>query len=132
MIFSIGGQSFGVPLEEVGGVIHWPQSLMVPSKTPYVSAVLWHEKVIMPVFDLADMLNVTVESDPPLCLLVKHEDGPLAVRIDSNLPMLQSLDRSSILPRLSDEAVSIVTGTFQLDGKSVAMVHLNKLGKFQA
>ena len=132
MIFMMGGQSFGVPLEEVRGVIHWPHSLMVPSKTPFVNAVVWHEKDIMPVFDLAEMLELTVDSDPPLCLLVKHEDGPLAVRIDSDLPMLQSVDRSSIMPKLSDEAVTIVTGTFELDGKSMAMVHLSTLGKPQA
>ena len=131
MIFSLGGQSFGVPTEEVGGVIDWPHSLMVPSKTPFVNAVAWREKDIIPVFDLAEMLELTVESDPPLCLLVKHEDGPVAVRIDSNVPMLYSVDCSSIKPRQPEGANAIVTGTFELDGKSMAMLCLSKLGKLQ-
>lgn len=130
MIFSMGGQSFAVPMEEVGGIIPWPDSMMVPSVTPFVHAVVWREKNIMPVFDLAAMLERTIDSDPPLGLVVKHDDGPLAVRIDSDVPLLQSVDRVSIIP--TDGANPIITGTCSLDGQSMPILSLKKLGKVQA
>lgn len=130
MIFSMGGQSFAAPMEEIGGIIYWPDGLMVPSETPFLNAVVWREKDIMPVFDLAEMLDLTIESDPPLCLLVKHEDGPLAVRIESNVPILQSVDCSSIKP--PEGANPIIGGRLELDGRSMAMLYLSKLGKVQA
>ena len=127
MIFSMGGRSFAVPMEEVGGIIHWPDGMMVPSETPFVNAVVWREKDIIPVFNLAEMLELTIESDPPLCLLVKHEDGPLAVRIDSNVPMLQSVDHVSM--QRSEGNNPFITGTCSLDGQSVTLLELSRLGK---
>lgn len=126
----MGGQSFAVPMEEVRGIIPWPESMVVPSTTPFVHAVVWREKDIMPVFDLAEMLDRTIDSDPPLCLMVKHDDGPLAVRIDSSVPMLQPVDRVLITP--TDEANPIITGTCSIDGQSMAMLCLSKLGKGKA
>ena len=44
---------------------------------------------MLPIFDLAGQFDLTIESDPPLCLLAKHEDGLMAVRIDSDVPILR-------------------------------------------
>ena len=126
-VFSIGGRHFAVGMEEVSGIIHWPSVVPVPSQTPFMNAVAWRGKEVLPIFDLAEQFHLTVESDPPLCLLVKHEDGLMAVRIDSEMPILQSVDRGLI--QLSDKADSVVVGKCTIDDEPIDLLCLIKLGK---
>ncbi|HSF66367.1 MAG TPA: chemotaxis protein CheW [Nitrospiraceae bacterium] len=126
-IFSIGGRRFATGMEEVRGIVQWPSVVSVPSQTPFVNAVTWLGKEVLPIFDLAGQLQLTIESDPPLCLLAKHEDGLMAVRIDSDMPILQSLDRASI--HLSDGTDSVIVGTCTIDGQPIDLLCLTKLGK---
>jgi chemotaxis signal transduction protein len=125
-VFSVGGRHFATGMEEVSGIIHWPSVVPVPSQTPFVNAVAWRGKEVLPIFDLAGQFHLTIESDP-LCLLVKHEDGLMAVRIDSEMPILQSVDRELI--QLSDNADSVVVGKCTIDDESIDLLCLTKLGK---
>jgi hypothetical protein len=102
----------------------------VPSQTPFVTAVTWRGKEVLPIYDLAGQFQLTIESDPPLCLLAKHEDGLMAVRIDSDMPILQSVDPASI--QLSDGTDSVVAGTCMIDGQPIDLLCLTKLGKSPA
>ena len=79
-VFSVGGRRFAAGIEEVSGIVQWPSVVPVPSQTPFVNAVAWRGKEVLPIFDLAGQFDLTIESDPPLCLLAKHEDGLMAVR----------------------------------------------------
>jgi hypothetical protein len=85
---------------------------------------------VLPIFDLAGQFDLTIESDPPLCLLAKHEDGLMAVRIDSDMPILQSVDRASI--RHSDGTDPVVVGTCTIDDQPIDLLCLTKLGKSPA
>ncbi|MGH7217586.1 MAG: chemotaxis protein CheW [Nitrospiraceae bacterium] len=126
-VFSVGGQRFAAGMEEVSGIVQWPSVVPVPSQTPFVNAVAWRGKEVLPIFDLAGQLNLTMESDPPLCLLVKHEDGLMAVRIDSDMPILQSIDHALI--QLSDGTCPVVVGTCTIDDQPIDLLCLTKLGK---
>ena len=129
-VFSVGGRRFAAGMEEVGGIVHWPSVVPVPSQTPFVNAVAWRGKEVLPIFDLAGQFELTIESDPPLCLLAKHEDGLMAVRIDSDMPTLRSLDRASI--QLSDGADPVMVGTCTIDDQPIDLLCLTKLGKSPA
>src|SRR5262245_2141405 len=126
-VFSIGGRRFATGMEEVSGIVQWPSVVPVPSQTPFVKAVAWLGKDVLPIFDLAEHFHLTIESEPPLCLLAKHEDGLMAVRIDSDMPTLQSLDRALI--QLSDGTDPVVVGTCTIDDQPVDLLCLTKLGK---
>jgi len=126
-VFSVGGRRFAAGMEEVSGIVQWPSVVPVPSQTPFVNAIAWRGKEVLPIFDLAGQFHLTIESDPPLCLLAKHEDGLMAVRIDSDMPILQSVDRASI--QLSDGADPVVVGTCTIDDQPIDLLCLTKLGK---
>jgi chemotaxis signal transduction protein len=126
-VFSVGGRRFAAGMEEVSGIVQWPSVVPVPSQTPFVNAVAWRGKEVLPIFDLAGQFHLIIESDPPLCLLAKHEDGIMAVRIDSDMPILQLVDRASI--QLSDGADPVVVGTCTIDDQPIDFLCLSKLGK---
>jgi chemotaxis signal transduction protein len=129
-VFSVGGRRFAAGMEEVGGIVQWPPVVSVPSQTPFVSAVTWRGKEVLPIYDLAGQFQLTIESDPPLCLLAKHEDGLMALRIDSDMPILQAVDPASI--QLSSGTDPGVVGTCMIDGQPIDLLCLTKLGKSPA
>lgn len=98
VIFSVGGQRLAARAEEVGGIWPWTHSMLVPSGTTFVNAVLRRGDEILPVFDLAGKLNVQVEGQPPLCLIAKRYDGPIALCIDGEIPLLHMLEAEAIRP----------------------------------
>ena len=124
-VFSVGGRRFAASMEEVSGIVQWPSVAPVPSQTPFVNAVAWRGKEVLPIFDLAGQFHLTIESDPPLCLLAKHEDGLVAVRIDSDMPILESIDHASI--QLSDGADPVVVGTCTINDQPIDLLCLRKL-----
>jgi chemotaxis signal transduction protein len=98
VMFSIGGQRLAAKAEEVGGIWPWTEALPIPSGTPHVGAVLRRGADVLPVFDLAGKLGREVEGATPFCLIVRHADGPLAIRIDGAMPTLQSVETARIRP----------------------------------
>lgn len=129
-VFSVGGRRFAAGMDEVSGIVQWPSVVPVPSQTPFVNAVAWQGKEVLPIFDLAGQFHLTIESDPPLCLLVKHEDGLMAVPIDSDMPILQLVDHASIQP--TDGAGPVVVGTCTINDQPIDLLCLTKLGKSPA
>src|SRR5207245_10132533 len=81
-VFSVGGRRFAAGIEEVSGIIQWPSVVPVPSQTPFVNAVAWRGKGVLPIFDLAVQFDLTIEAGLPLFMLADLEDGVLAVRIE--------------------------------------------------
>lgn len=127
VMFSVGGQRLAARAEEVGGVSHWPETMPVPSETPFVTAVVRREKEVLPVFDFAERLNVHVQGSASLCLVVKHEDGPMVIRIDEELPVLQMVERSAVQPYNGSDPDIVAT---YVDGaQSVPIYSLARLGK---
>ena len=82
---------------------------------------------VMPVFDLAGKLGRDVEGDTPFCLIVRHADGPLAIRIDGAIPTLQSVETTRIQPSPSPRPDA--TQTVQLEQNDVPMYALAQLGR---
>jgi len=85
MVFFIGGSMLAARTKDVGGVRPWTGAMQVPSRTPYVNALTRSGEDVLPVFDLAGMLNLRVQGDAPMCLIVKRQDRESAVQFGSDL-----------------------------------------------
>ena len=127
VVFSVGGRKLAARTEDVGGVAPWIDPVPVPSRTPFVGAMLKREKEVMPVYDLATRLQCEPEGDPLLCLVARHVDGPMAVCIDGVIPSLRNVDVAHIAPskRLDLETL----GSFTDEGQEIDIVALQRLGR---
>lgn len=96
MMFSVGGRRLAVKTDEVAGISEWTASVPVPSRTPFIAAVVRKDRQVFPVFDLAKLLQVSVQGDHLLCLLVKHSRGAMALCIDEEMPVLHKVDAAAV------------------------------------
>ena len=127
VVFSVGGVKLAARTEDLGGVSPWTESIPVPSRTPFVQAMLKRGNHVMPVYDLASRLSSPVQGDLLLCLEARHLDGPMAICIDADVPSLETVDATAIRPngRQDVETLGVVT----IGGEDVAIVALQRLGR---
>jgi chemotaxis signal transduction protein len=128
VLFSIGGIKLAARTEEVGGVSPWTESIPVPSRTPFVQAMLRRGDQVIPVYDLATRLGHKLQGNPLLCLVAHHLDGPMAICIDATVPSLESIDAEAIRPYGREEDVEAL-GMVTIKGEEVAIVALQRLGR---
>lgn len=126
VIFSVAGQRLAAKTDEIGGVVPWPGAIAVPSDTPFVAALIRQEKQCLPVFDLAAKFNRAMHEFESLCLIVKHIDGPLAIRIDSQVPSLHMVARASLHYRVGNDPD--IAGTCVADQEELPIINLTTLG----
>ncbi|HXV68895.1 MAG TPA: hypothetical protein VD738_08225 [Nitrospira sp.] len=112
--------------DEVVSISRWNDSAAVPSQTPFVSSVMRSDESLVPIFDLAGLLRVSVQGADSLCLTAKHPHGPMAMRIDGEMPVLHTLDRESIRPCQGEAFESLGSFTNGLD--EVPIIALSTLG----
>jgi len=127
VVFSIGGMKLAARTEDVGGVSPWTESIPVPSRTPFVQAMLKRDNHVMPVYDLAARLSRTVQGDPLLCLVARHLDGPMAICIDADVPSLETVDATAIRPNGRGDIETL--GSITIGENDVAIVALQQLGR---
>lgn len=104
----------------------WTGSTAVPSDTPFVRALVRQEKGCLPVFDLAAKFNRPLQDGEPLCLVVKHVDGPLAICIDSQVPSLHMVARSAVQYRAGNDPD--IAGTCIAGEEELPIINLTTLG----
>lgn len=127
VVFSVGGLKLAARTEDVGGVSPWTESIPVPSRTPFVQAMLKRDNHVMPVYDLATRLSRTLQGDPLLCLVARHLDGPMAICIDADVPSLETVDAAAIRPNIGGDIETL--GSVTIGGADVAIVALQRLGR---
>ena len=126
VVFSVAGQRLAARTDEIDGVMPWPGAIAVSSDTPFVGALVRQDKRCLPVFDLAAKFNRVIRADESLCLIVKHIDGPLAICIDSEVPSLFMVDRSSM--RYREESDPDIAGTCLVGEEELSIINLTTLG----
>ena len=126
LIFSVGGRRLAAKTDEVAGISEWKESIPVPSRTPFLSAVVRQNQEVLPVFDLAELLHVSVQGDHLLCLMTKHPNGTMAICIDEEMPILHTLDHAAIRPCRGETFQSI--GSFANGLDDIPIISLSKLG----
>ena len=127
VVFSVGGMKLAARTEDVGEVSPWTGSIPVPSRTPFVQAMLKRANHVMPVYDLATRLSRQLEGDPLLCLVVRQLDGPMAICIDADMPSLETVDATAIRPNGRGDIETL--GSVTIGGEDVAIVALQQLGR---
>lgn len=129
LVFRIGGHTFAARAEEVAGVQPWPPTMPVPSSSRFITTVARRHNEVLPVYDLAGQLSLSIRDSAPLALLIKHALGPLIVRIDSEIPSLETAGADMIRP-----ASGVYPGVKQvcrLAHLQVPMLSLRTLGTTQ-
>jgi chemotaxis signal transduction protein len=125
-VFSVAGVRFAARADDVGGVTPWPGATAVPSETPYVAALVRHQKECLPVFDLATKLQRKMTDPAPLCLVAKHVDGPMVLCIDGHVPSLHMVDSSAI--RYQAGGDPDIAGTCVAGNEELPLLNLTRLG----
>jgi len=126
IVFSVGGRRLAVKAEELAGIAKWTGSIPVESGMPFVSSMIRVEQAECPVFDLAEMLHVSVRGDSLLCLMAKHPNGTFAICVDEEMPVLHALDPSTLQPYRGDEFP--VIGSFSNGVDQIPILSLAQLG----
>ena len=127
VLFSVGGVKLAARTEDVEGVSPWTESIPVPSRTPFVQAMLKRDNHVMPVYDLATKLSRKLQGDPLLCLVARHLDGPIAICIDADVPSLETVDATAIRPHDGEDVETL--GMVTIGGEDVVIVALQRLGR---
>ena len=127
VVFSIGGMKLAARTEDVGGVSPWTGSIPVPSRTPFVQAMLKRDQHVMPVYELANRLSRILQGDSLLCLVARHVDGPMAICIDAAVPSLETVDAAAIRPTIGGDLETL--GSVTIGGDDVEIVALQRLGR---
>ena len=127
LVFSIGGMKLAARTEDVGAVSSWSDTIPVPSRTPFVQAMLKRDNHAMPVYDLAARLSRKHIGSPLLCLVIRHLDGPMAICIDADMPSLETVDAAVIRPNSSGDIESL--GSVTIGEHDVTIVALQRLGR---
>jgi chemotaxis signal transduction protein len=96
LVFSVGGRRLAVKTLDVSGISQWNESIPIAGRTPFVAAVVRQGQTVLPVFDLAASLHLTVQGNSPLCLRVKHPLGEMVMCIDEEIPVLHTFDVAAI------------------------------------
>jgi chemotaxis signal transduction protein len=126
IVFFVGGRPLAARTEEVGGIRPWSDAMPVPSRTPSVNALIRYGEEVFPVFDLAGFLKLRVQGSAPLCLIAKRRDGRIALRIDTEMPRLLTVEAEAL--NQPAEPDSNVLGLFLVEGKEVPIYSLANLG----
>jgi len=129
MVFSVGGMKLAARIEDVEGVSPWTDPIPVPSRTPFVQAMLKRGNQVMPVYDLATRLSRTAQGEPLLCLVARHLDGPMAICIDANVPSLEIVNATDIRPNNRGDIESL--GSVMIGQHDVAIVALQRIGRLR-
>lgn len=79
----------------------------------------------LPVFDLAELLHVSVRGDALMCLMAKHPCGTLAICIDEEMPVLHTLDPATVQP-YSGEAFPTI-GSFSNGLDQIPIISVSQL-----
>jgi chemotaxis signal transduction protein len=127
VVFSVGGIKLAARTEDVGGVAPWIEPVPIPSRTPFVGAMLKRDKDVMPVYDLAMRLQREPEGDTLLCLVARHVDGPMAICIDSVIPSLHNVEVNQISQSSRMDLETL--GSFKDEGQNIDIVALQRLGR---
>ncbi|MDF0644080.1 MAG: hypothetical protein P0111_08615 [Nitrospira sp.] len=125
VVFSVGGMKLAAKAEDVGGISAWGIDVPVPSRTPFVGSLVKRDKDVLPVYDLAARLDRQTDRES-LCLVARHADGPIAIRIDAEIPSLHTVGASEVRPSRRHDIETM--GSFTRYGVDIDIVALRRLG----
>ena len=79
VVFSLGDEEYALPITHVQEIIRYTEPRGVASQTPWVKGVISLRGKIVPVYDLASRLNLTVDSPSSKIVMVESGDDMAGV-----------------------------------------------------
>ncbi|PWH12797.1 MAG: hypothetical protein DDG59_15335 [Anaerolineae bacterium] len=132
VIFTLAGESFGLPIERVESIIK-PQAItVVPHARPYVVGVTNLRGTVLPVIDLRRRFRLAAmqESDEQRIVVVLFNDEKIGLMVDSVSQVLR-LPRTAIEPPppivTAFVQSAFVTGIAKVDERLVILLDLEKV-----
>jgi chemotaxis signal transduction protein len=125
MVFRVGGRLLATPAADIAGVRSCSVDLPIPSRTPFLRHLVRDGDQVLPVYDLAGRLNLHAVI-PSLYIIAKHRLGPMAVRVDGEMPTVHQAQPGQISP--SDAADPDVLGTFFYGSEAAPIYSFVNLG----
>ena len=125
VVFSLDGSLFALSAAEVVEVSKAGEVQTFPHTSAQLEGVLLHRGAILPVWDLAGTLGVTVAVPKKFCLLARHNfvaAEPTAIPVSSEGQML----RSEMLPPVTG-APAHVRGLLDIGERQVEVLDLEQL-----
>lgn len=127
ILFSVGGRPFAMKAHEVGGVEPWPVSMPMPGTTPHLRELVRRGNGVYVVYDLGGQWALTADEATNLCMMVKWGTIEVAVRVDSQIPSLETAEVDMIRPVTDSQAGLIGRWThLGQDVPVVSFVHMDE------
>lgn len=126
LVFSVGGRRLAVRTLDVSGISRWADPIPVAAQTPFITSAVRHNHTVLPVFDLAASLCLTVQGSSPFLLRVKHPSGEMAICIDEEIPVLHALDSATIQAYQGKDLPADASYTTGLD--EIPILSVSQLG----
>ncbi|MGB9639821.1 MAG: chemotaxis protein CheW [Anaerolineales bacterium] len=132
VVFSLAGESFGLPIDRVESIIKDQSITVVPHARPYVVGVTNLRGTVLPVIDLRRRFNYSdMESDEQQrIVVVSYRDEKIGLRVDAVSQVVSvAADAIEPPPPLVTAVIntSYITGIAKVEEQLVILLDLDKI-----
>jgi purine-binding chemotaxis protein CheW len=126
VVFSLGSEEYALPIASVHEIIRFTEPRSVVSEVAWIRGVIGLRGKIVPIYDLAARLGLTVGSDPGKIVIVETGADQVGVMVDEVEEVLTvSAEQLESIPSANTESIDSVA---KIDDRLVIL--LNPEGLF--
>jgi purine-binding chemotaxis protein CheW len=126
VVFSLGSEEYALPIASVHEIIRFTEPRSVVSEVAWIRGVIGLRGKIVPIYDLAARLGLTVGSDPGKIVIVEIGADQVGVMVDEVEEVLTvSAEQLESIPSANTESIDSVA---KIDDRLVIL--LNPEGLF--
>ena len=82
VIFSLAGEQYALPITDVNEIIRYTEPRSVVSASAWIRGVIGLRGKIVPIYDLAARLGLSVDADPEEIVIVDCGDQQVGIMVD--------------------------------------------------
>jgi purine-binding chemotaxis protein CheW len=126
VVLSLGSEEYALPIASVHEIIRFTEPRSVVSEVAWIRGVIGLRGKIVPIYDLAARLGLTVDSEPGKIVIVETAADQVGVMVDEVEEVLTvSVEQLEAIPSASTESIDSVA---KIDDRLVIL--LNPEGLF--
>lgn len=130
VVFRIGGEEFGLPIQQVLSIERIQSITAVPRMPKYVIGVIDMRGIVTPIIDLRKALldREVQEKDTTRIIVVNVQDNPIGLVVDAATDVLDIPPDSIQPPNVSgDQTESYLMGIAKLDTRLLILINIDNL-----